>query len=319
MKPNSSNRLLAAGLAAGLAASLSIVILGSCSGATGYPAREPPAASPTSEPEAPLQAILATTDIGTGRNRLAFLLLTPQALVTVPEVAIAAYRLETGGALPAEPTAITTAGFHPWPFGTRGSYVTELDFTVGRWLIEASVADTANGDLSVRIPVVIDAETLTPSIGAGAPPTSNKTVGTVENPSQLSTGSTTDPALYQLTVDEAVANGRPTLLVFASPALCTSPTCGPQVETVSQLAAELGAVANFIHIEVYDNPDEIQGDLSRARYAQAVKDWGLSKIEGYLNESWVFILEPGGRIAGRFEGYASAAELDEALKAVLSA
>ena len=159
----------------------------------------------------------------------------------------------------------------------------------------------------------VDARTTVPAVGATAPPTANKTAGAVESLAVLTTGSNPDPALYRLTVDEAVANGLPTVVVFASPSLCTSPSCGPQVETVSGLATTHDGVVNFIHIEVYDNPDEIQGDLSRGRYAAPVAEWGLSSLEDYLNESWVFILEPGGRIAARFEGYATEAELTAAL------
>jgi hypothetical protein len=281
-----------------------------------------PGSIPASDPESGggLEAIPATTDIGVGPNRFAFLLLTPSALVNVPEVPITSYRITADGSLLSDSVQTTTAGFHLWPYGTRGTYVAELSFdTEGNWIVETMVEDAELGGLSVQIPVRVATTTLTPAVGTSAPSTSNKTIGTVERLSQLTTGSTVDPALYQVTVDEAISNGLPTLLAFASPALCTSPTCGPQVETVSQIAAAHGDTANFIHIEVYDNPDEIQGDLSRARYSQSVLDWGINQADGYQNESWVFLLEPGGRIAARFEGYASAAELEAALISLQSA
>ena len=70
-------------------------------------------------------------------------------------------------------------------------------------------------------------------------------------------------------------------------------------------------------MEVYDNPHEIQGDLTTARYSPLIDAWGLSKIEDYLNESFVFILDRDGRIAFKYEGYASADELVEDLRRVL--
>ena len=107
------------------------------------------------------------------------------------------------------------------------------------------------------------------------------------------------------------------MVVFASPAFCTSPTCGPQTETVTELKESYGSQANFIHVEIYDNPHLIQGDLSQVTLVQSVHDWGISAILEWFNESWTFVLRPDGVIAQRFEGYAALEELEEVLKSVL--
>ena len=135
---------------------------------------------------------------------------------------------------------------------------------------------------------------------------------------ELTTDPTPDPDLYQLTIAEAVITGRPTVIVFATPAFCFSPTCGPQVDTVSELKDLHPGEANFIHVELYDNPSEIQGDLRRARFHDLVDIWGLSSIPDWFNESWTFVLGADGRIAQRFEGFASLEELDAALQAELT-
>ena len=70
-------------------------------------------------------------------------------------------------------------------------------------------------------------------------------------------------------------------------------------------------MANFIHVEIWDNPDEIQGDMSRARIAPAVEEWGL------VTEPWTFILDRNGNVAGKFEAFTTASEIDEELKRVL--
>jgi hypothetical protein len=133
----------------------------------------------------------------------------------------------------------------------------------------------------------------------------------------LTTDFTPDPDLYQLTIAEGVISGRPTVVVFATPAFCTSPTCGPQVDTVSELKELRREDANFIHVELYDNPEEIQGDLSKAILTDLVHEWGLTSIPDWFNESWTFILGRDGRIAQRFEGFATLEELDIALQAAL--
>jgi predicted transcriptional regulator len=118
-------------------------------------------------------------------------------------------------------------------------------------------------------------------------------------------------------VTEALFSGNPTVIVFAAPSFCTSPTCGPQVDTIVELKDAYLGEASFIHVEIYDNPDEIQGDLSRGVLSPFVNDWGLDSVPHYRNESWVFVLGRDGRITHRFEGYATFEELEVALLQVL--
>jgi hypothetical protein len=120
-----------------------------------------------------------------------------------------------------------------------------------------------------------------------------------------------------LTIKDAVENDLPSVIVFASPAFCTSPTCGPQVDTVSELREKHPDQANYIHVEIYDNPAEIQGNLDRAEISSVAGDWGLTDIEDYFNESWTFILDADGQIDDRFEGFATIYELETALKKVI--
>ena len=101
------------------------------------------------------------------------------------------------------------------------------------------------------------------------------------------------------------------------PAFCTSPTCGPQVETVKELKAAYQDRADFVHVEIYDLPEEIQGDLSKAQLSEAVDEWGLSSLPHWFNESWVFILDDQGIVRHRFEGYATLTELEAALRETL--
>ena len=157
-----------------------------------------------------------------------------------------------------------------------------------------------------------------PEIGSIPPLSPSKTVHAVERLEELTTAFTPDPDLYQLTIPEAVISGRPTVIVFATPAFCTSPTCGPQVETVSELRDLHPEEANFIHVELYENPHEIQGDLSKAVLSDLVDEWGLSSIPHWFNESWTFVLGQDGRIAQRFEGFATLEEMEAALLAVLA-
>lgn len=109
-------------------------------------------------------------------------------------------------------------------------------------------------------------------------------------------------------VDFADVVGRkPVLLVFATPALCQSRTCGPIVDEVEQLKSQYGSRMAFIHMEVYKDNQIQKG------YRPQLKAWRAQ------SEPWVFAIDRRGRIAAEFEGAASVRELrggiEEALRA----
>ena len=289
----------------------------SSTGASAEPVTEPApaAAAATADGDGPeLNGILATKDLGVGENRVSFLLTSSRALIKAPSATVKSVNLSA----PETVVETTEAGFFLWPFGSRGNYVTDLTFdTPGEWRLDVEVTEEDGSISRAEIPLSIAERSHTPTVGDGPPSDGNKTVNDVGSLSELTTSSRPDADLYQQTIGEAIGEGKPLVLVFASPALCTSPTCGPQVETVEELKEQYKGQAGFIHVEVYENPAEIQGDLDRARYSPLVEEWGLSAQTGYLNESWVFIFSSDGKLTSKYQGYASIDELTKGLDAAL--
>jgi peroxiredoxin len=112
--------------------------------------------------------------------------------------------------------------------------------------------------------------------------------------------------LHTLSVADALQPGqKPLVVLFATPALCTSATCAPELDAVQQLHTTYAERANFIHIELYQHPFEAQ------KVVKAVDEWRLP------SDPWTFIVDRGGIVRDRFEGAAPADELEPALKAVL--
>ena len=287
-----------------------VIACGNASTATNGPA--PDAAQPA---EAAVKPILATTVLRVGDQRVAFLLTTDKHLIKTPEATVSSIYLGEGEAAGERKQAT----FHLWPYGVRGAYTTQLNFDrPGPWRLDIAV-EGPEGPATTQLLLDIAERTSVPEIGSIPPLSANKTVHTVKELAELTTDFSPDPGLYQMTIGEAVITGQPTVIVFATPAFCTSPTCGPQVDTVSELKElYLDDEANFIHVELYDNPEEIQGDLSKAELNNLVHEWGLSSIPHWFNESWTFVLGSDGRIAQRFEGFATLEELDEVLRAELA-
>ena len=287
------------------------VACGSAATPTVVPTATPPPAAETGNPDG-VMAILATTQLNVGPQRLAFLLTTPKGLIKDADVFVTAVNLEDNEA--GEP--LETA-FHLWPYGVRGAYTTRVDFDrPGPWRLDIEV-DGPEMSGRTQVTLEISKRSLVPALGEIGPLSQNKTLDSVDSMEKLTTDYTPDPDLYQVTIEDAVASPLPAVVVFASPAFCTSPTCGPQVDTVSELKDAHQGEANFIHVEIYDNPDEIQGDLDRAEIASPVDEWGFTSIPHWFNESWTFVLDPEGRIQGRFEGFATLEELEASLAAVV--
>ena len=241
--------------------------------ATPVPTQAPATAIPAVDASG-LKTILATKVLDVGTQRVAFLLTSPKALIKVPEIQVTSVFLGEGEAA----SETKMAGFHLWPYGVRGSYVTEMNFDrPGPWRLDIVVNGVEDQGMAVALFEVAEPGNV-PNIGSIPPLSRNKTLQNTESLEKLTTDFAPDPDLYQITVEDAVATGKPTVVVFASPAFCTSPTCGPQTATLSELKAEHAGEANFIHVEIYDNPDEIQGDFNKATLSQPVQDWGISDL-----------------------------------------
>ena len=254
-----------------------------------------------------VQAILGTPDIGVGVYRVGFVLTSADGFVTAPEANVTLIRYAS--TIPAgEPRETVKATFYPWPYGKRGIYTAELQFdSPGSWGLNISTEVSDGTTRTAQLRFEVPDTPLAPDVGAQALRSINKTVADVESIAQLTTGSIRDPDLYQTTITEAVSNDLPTVLVFASPAFCTNEVCGPQLEVLQQLKDKYKGRANFIHVDFYDNPHEIQGNLDKAILSPVVVEWKLSSIE------WSFVIAPNGTITARFESFVSFDEIEQAL------
>ena len=257
-----------------------------------------------------LKAILGTADLAVGDQRVGFVLTSPTGLIRAPAVTVASLFFPQGGP-EAEERQRALALFHPWPLAARGLYTTTLSFDQpGRWGLDISVVSPDGPVRKVQIFYDVEEASSAPAVGSAGIRSRSKTIDDVESLTQLTTGSMHDPDLYQTTLAEAIDSGLPTVVVMASPAFCTNAVCGPQVEVLQTLKNEYLGRANFIHVDFYDNPEEIQGDLDLARLSPTVIEWGLPSNE------WSFVLDRDGVISARFEAFATLDELRQAIERV---
>ena len=199
--------------------------------------------------------------------------------------------------------------------GANRLVFTVLDRSTGTTLSspQASISlyGPGSGADDVTTTVYVKENSSTPAIGSPAPASMNKTSRDVEALDRLTTAPAPDPDLYRMTIREALASGMPLVVSFATPGYCQTATCGPQVEVLSGIKDRYRGRANFIHVEVFDNPHEIQGDLGKAQAVPSVEEWGLP------TEPWTFIVDGGGAVSAKYEAFTTAEEIQEGLAAVL--
>jgi hypothetical protein len=194
-----------------------------------------------------------------------------------------------------------------------GAYVAHVHFdSAGPWGVEVSGTDDGGefGPLRFRFDVFED--TPMPDIGEPAPRTEQRTLRDVSDISLIDSSNPPHPELHDKTVAEALDTGKPVVIAFATPAFCTSRICGPIMDQVIvPLWQKYRDEVEFVHIEPYqlDEANAGQGLVPIKELAE----WGLE------TEPWVFITDREGRIAGKFEGIASIAELEAVLQQVLAA
>jgi hypothetical protein len=120
-----------------------------------------------------------------------------------------------------------------------------------------------------------------------------------------------DPELHDITVADAIAAGRPVMVVVSTPTFCVSRFCGPITDSVNQLTLEYGDRIEFIHLEVWR-------DFAGNELNPAAVEWIAPTPETDGGEPWVFVIDADGIIVERFDNVASDAELLTAVESVLN-
>ena len=120
-------------------------------------------------------------------------------------------------------------------------------------------------------------------------------------------------------VSTVTGSGRPAWIVFATPAFCSTATCGPTLEIVKSVAPEYKDRVDFLHVEPYQlhmtdtGLQPLFDATGKLQVVQAVVDYGLP------TEPYQFLVDGAGVVRASFQGIASADEIRAALDSVLTA
>lgn len=182
---------------------------------------------------------------------------------------------------------------------TKGIYTAPVQFeAAGRWGVEALIERNGQRQ-TIRSPFEVKATGSAPMIGTPAIRSKTGTVRDVKDPSELCTAA--PPCeLHTSSLDDALTNGSPSVVLFASPGYCSSQTCAPQLGVLLEVRPKHADAVNFVHVEIYKDPRNLV-------LADAVSEWRLP------SEPWIFFVDRGGTIVERYDGIATAEEIQGAI------
>jgi len=274
---------------------------------------------------AAIQPMITTSELVVGRNRFAFGLLYENKLVENAEVTLRTYDLEQAVARPTAELKVpyqTKQKINQKPFvhrhadgtehvhgdesGVQGLYVAHIDFAhSGNWGIELLIGQPGGSPKTARFAVTVLDRPATPAVGSAAPRSRNLIALDVKNLRQIDTSQQPDVRLHQVRIADVIAQGKPQLIVFATPQFCTSRMCGPVVDIVRSLLPTYGKRVAFVHQEIWQ-------DFAEKKMFPTVEEWRLD------TEPWVFLVDGRGVIRAKFEGLVTAREIEGALQQILT-
>jgi hypothetical protein len=175
------------------------------------------------------------------------------------------------------------------PTGRGGLYL--ADIPLPEPVPTSVVAVTADGRAgSATIPVATAGSSALPAPGDAAPVVATPTEAA---PLGAETICTQDPpcGMHGVSLDDALAEGRPVVLQFATPAYCQTAVCGPSVAVLDEVrqGGDWGD-AVFIHCEIY-------ADAGQTLLEPVTESgWGLP------SEPWLYTIDASGEIVARSDG-----------------
>jgi hypothetical protein len=187
---------------------------------------------------------------------------------------------------------------------TAGTQVADIfvihhDFTAGTWVV-----DVQTGGKHAQAAFQFLTKVPEPKIGDRAPASQTPTVSDHRGVDPICTR-TPPCSMHQISLADALQDGKPTVLLFATPEFCVSRTCGPTTDIVESVSKQYSGRADFIHVEVFRSiaagqkgeSSESQGrGVDANLQTPAFTEWKLA------TEPYLYFIGTDGIIKDRWTG-----------------
>lgn len=293
----------------GIGVLLTLLIASACGDGSGS---EPNGTSQPAGSEGEMQAVITSSDLAVGRQRFAFVLLQDENPISEESIAVRFFKLKDEsnpqfvgeGAIPFAPLGVpglTTSGSE-----LTGVYYANVEFDeAGKWGAGFTVGPQADPAREVRVSFEVRPKPQTVGVGEKAISVDNPTLADAPL-KQIDTSSSPDEAFHELSISDALANNKPSVIAFATPSYCETRTCGPTMEIVGAAYKKFGDKANWVHVEPFKLDENGGLLLSNGNHinSEAGNAWRLP------SEPWVFVVNADGIVTGRFDGPLTLEEID---------
>jgi protein SCO1/2 len=276
-----------------------------------------PYASPGTTARDDLRPVLVSSSVWAGGASPVILTLDAAAAAIVRVQVVAPDGGPVGRAVHAatvEPEGIATP-----------SYVAVVDLPApGSWRLEITAEEPSGVVRSGTVGVTALDPGGTAPLGRRAPTAHTHTRADVGGDLvQVTTDPLPDPRLSATSTTDALADGRPFVLVVDSIAFRVTPACGQAVVMAKRLLDRWGSVP-FIHHEPYrytvvTREPVIEGSLEDPRLTDVADAWGVgSPPWGVTSMPWIFIVDGDGIVRAKYQGVVGSADIDVVLSLIAS-
>ena len=196
--------------------------------------------------------------------------------------------------------------FYLWPNKNSGFYTFNHQFSeYGKY--ELRVYDSTNPKQIYLETINVSEKNQSPIVGEIIPELKNKILSNSLTIDQISSDPDPDPDFYMYRLSDAVKLNNPIIVFFISPSFCKTATCLPQLDVIKNLKNYYDDKIIFIHVEVYDNPHLIRGDINKAQISPILDEWNI------YSEPFTFIIKDK-ILVSKFQGYVSYEEIIKSVK-----
>jgi hypothetical protein len=205
-------------------------------------------------------------------------------------------------------------GFYPYraTFDTPGSYHVEVTLDGKKSSAPFDVVAAADSQLVPRGAAMKPSETPTVTDAHGVAPICTRPAGTCP--------------FHAMTLTQALASGRPTALLIATPKFCQIGVCGPVLDLLTEISPQFPGV-QIVHAEVYTNAEAIfassSGTIDRSGTPAAPADvTGTAQLApvvdtyGLTYEPALYLANAAGTIVDRLDNVFDRGEIRVGLQAI---